>query len=132
MESQLDRMDYDEQEEASVYAACAIFGSSMSGEKEIGESWEAIKKHLYVITVFSQKDNLEYSIRKADDLQADLAYEHKQVGRDYRRLELSDSTQVSLKVIGKNQHHFGRYNSDILTLQLLDQSNNVTQRMWQI
>ena len=108
-------MDYDEEEEANVYAACAIFGG-VSGEKEIAESWEAIKKPLYIITVFSQKDNLEYSIRKADDLKVDLAYEHKQVGRDYRRLELSDATQVSLMVIGKNQHHYGRINSDILTL----------------
>lgn len=63
---------------------------------------------------------MEYSIRKADDLKVDLVYEHKQVGKDYRRLELSDSTQVSLNVIGKNQHHFGRHNSDILTLQFLD------------
>lgn len=108
-------MDYDEVDEVNVYAACGIFGG-LGGEKEQDESWEAIKKHLYVVTVFSQKDNLEYSIRKADNLQVDLAYEHKQVGRDYRRLELSDSNQVSLMVVGKNQHHFGRYNSDILTL----------------
>lgn len=48
-------MDYDEEEEANVYAACGIFGGK-NREKEIEGSWEAIKKHLYVITVFSQKD----------------------------------------------------------------------------
>ena len=131
LESQLGTMDYDEADEANVYAACGIFGG-MSSEQEDDSSWEAIKKHLYVITVFSQKDNLEYSIRKADNLGVDLAYEHKQVGKDYRRLQLTDSTQVSLMVVSKNQHHFDRYNSDILTLQLQDQSSNVTQRMWQI
>ena len=84
-----DIMDYDRKEQVHVFASCGVFASAVDDPKNMGQYETDIDKFIeskFILIQYSQKNSLEYSIRKISDFENDLVYEHKHIHSDYTSL----------------------------------------------
>ena len=84
-----DIMDFDKSEQVHVFASCGVFASTVDDQMDIAQVETDIDEFIeskYILIQYSQKNSLEYSIRKISDFENDLVYEHKHIHSDYTEL----------------------------------------------